>query len=114
MEIAVTGSIHIINFVLKQLKSIIPNNLLPVSIKQQTADFFVIYNIWVEKLHFWKPFKKSNKGTNVVSWINYKNLSRIVNLYLNQLFPERKELYLFNSLHEIVVGEFSIFLSVFV
>ena len=52
MEIDVTVFIHIMNFILEQIKIIVPNNLLLEIIIEQSADLLVVANLQVEELHF--------------------------------------------------------------
>ena len=91
MEMYISSVIHIINFILKHLEIIIPLNLLLARIREQAPDFFVIANFWVEELRFWQPFKKAKKYFNIMSWIHFKILGKIVDLYSTGLFPKWTE-----------------------
>ena len=39
--------------------------------REQAADFFVVADIWVEELSFWKPFNKLNKCSDILSQIHF-------------------------------------------
>ena len=89
MEISIASFIHIINLILKKLKITIPQNMLLVQIREQAFDFFVVADLRVEELRFWKPFKKANKCSDIVSRIYFKIPSQIVDLYLT-VFPNER------------------------
>ena len=80
MEIAVSSFIYIMNFILEQLESIIPYNLLLSIIREQASNFFVFVNCLVEEMRFWKPFEKANKCSNIMSRIHFNILGKIVDL----------------------------------
>ena len=71
MEIAVTSFIYTTNFILKNIKRIIPKNTIFARIIEQATDLFVIVGCRLEELRFWKPFEKSNKCSNIMSRIRF-------------------------------------------
>ena len=87
--------------------------MLPVHIRYQESKFFVIVNLCVEELRFWKPFEKAKKGTNIVSQINFQILGQITDIYLTGIFPKGTEHCLFKSLLECFLEVFSIFQYMF-
>ena len=58
MEIDVSSFVHIINFILKQLKIIIPYNLLLAIIIEQSDNLFVVAYFGVEELRLLISFDK--------------------------------------------------------
>ena len=61
VEIAVMDSIHINNFIPKQIEIRILNYLLITRIREQSANLFFVANLWVEQLCFRKIFEKAKK-----------------------------------------------------
>ena len=89
MEISVLSFIHIMNFSLKHIESIIPWNLILAKIIEQSADLFVAADFRVEELRFWTPFDKVNKCSDIITRIHLKILGKIVDLYSTRLFSKQ-------------------------
>ena len=103
MEIAVSSFIHIMNFILEQLESIITHNLILAIIREQASDLFVVDYFRVDELRFWKSSEKAKKCSDIMSQIHFKILGKIVDLYSTGFFPERTEYQLFDFFHDIAM-----------
>ena len=88
MEISVTSFIHVVNFILEHLESIILYNLILTITREQADNLFVVAGCGVEELRFWKPFEKAKKCSEIMSRIHFEILGNIVDMYLTGFFPE--------------------------
>ena len=71
MESAVTSFIHVLNFIIKQLKRIIPYNMLLLQIMEQASDLFLDADLCVEDMRFLQLCNKAKKCSDIMSRFHF-------------------------------------------